>query len=622
MSERTTVTGKGGGCAADGGASAADDLFGRMSATYRCAVERLLAERAADGCWPGRLSDSALSTAVAVSALCLAARDASTSRIRAGAAWLVAHQNSDGGWGDTTDSPSNLATTMLTRAALALAGAECDGAASVARAEAWLAERAGTTMADRARAVTRFYGKDRTFAVPILVNCALAGQAEWSAIPRLPFELARLSHRWLRRLRIHVVSYALPALIAIGQLLHVKRPTRNPLLRAVRNRAMAPTLRRLQAIQPSSGGFIEAVPLTAFVAMSLAGAGRPDHPVTVKAIEFLERTVRDNGAWPIDSNLSLWLTSLAINALRAGPAGAGAPVEASLEFLARGQCRQVHPFTESAPGGWPWTNLPGGVPDADDTSGALLALAGWQSSQADAAAEGGLRWLMDLQNDDGGWPTFCRGWGKLPFDRSGADLTAHAVRALHAWEGRMRELPYDRAVRRAMAHLASVQGDDGAWTALWFGNQAVPDGCNRVYGTARVLAAYRDLGMSDAGPARRGAAFLVASQNDDGGWGGQRGVPSSVEETALAVEALCTWASGADESRAVRRGCEFLVQSVQQGGLDRPAPIGLYFTSLWYSERIYPIIFVVAALGRAMSHWPEMAQGTTVVPYGSGSCRG
>ena len=23
------------------------------------------------------------------------------------------------------------------------------------------------------------------------------------------------------------------------------------------------------------------------------------------------------------------------------------------------------------------------------------------------------------------WPTFCRGWGRLPFDRSGSDLTAH-----------------------------------------------------------------------------------------------------------------------------------------------------------------------------------------------------
>ena len=33
-----------------------------------------------------------------------------------------------------------------------------------------------------------------------------------------------------------------------------------------------------------------------------------------------------------------------------------------------------HPYTGAAPGGWAWTDLPGGVPDADDTPGALLAL--------------------------------------------------------------------------------------------------------------------------------------------------------------------------------------------------------------------------------------------------------
>ena len=50
----------------------------------------------------------------------------------------------------------------------------------------------------------------------------------------------------------------------------------------------------------------------------------------------------------------------------------------------------------------------------------------------EAAVDRGVKWLLDLQNRDGGWPTFCRGWGKLPFDRSGADLTAHALRAIEA----------------------------------------------------------------------------------------------------------------------------------------------------------------------------------------------
>ena len=33
--------------------------------------------------------------------------------IDAGVKWLVAHQNADGGWGDTVKSFSNISTTML-----------------------------------------------------------------------------------------------------------------------------------------------------------------------------------------------------------------------------------------------------------------------------------------------------------------------------------------------------------------------------------------------------------------------------------------------------------------------------------------------------------------------------
>ena len=116
-----------------------------------------------------------------------------------------------------------------------------------------------------------------------------------------------------------------------------------------------------------------------------------------------------------------------------------------LDWLLACQHRQVHPFTGAAPGGWGWTDLSGAVPDADDTPGALLALAAWRDAPScsaadrariDAAAAAGIGWLLDLQNRDGGWPTFCRGWGQLPFDRSGADLTAHALRALQRGQRR------------------------------------------------------------------------------------------------------------------------------------------------------------------------------------------
>ena len=64
-------------------------------------------------------------------------------------------------------------------------------------------------------------------------------------------------------------------------------------------------------------------------------------------------------------------------------------------------------------------------------AGALLALRalGDADGASRRAALSGARWLRSLQNRDGGIPTFCRGWGQLPFDQSTSDLTAHALRA-------------------------------------------------------------------------------------------------------------------------------------------------------------------------------------------------
>jgi len=70
-----------------------------------------------------------------------------------------------------------------------------------------------------------------------------------------------------------------------------------------------------------------------------------------------------------------------------------------------------------------------------------------------------------------------------------------------------------------------------------------------------------------------------------------------VEETALAVSALCLWAE--EMGLALEKGVTYLLQCVEDGTWTQPAPIGLYFASLWYSEQLYPVIWTVEALGRA-----------------------
>jgi len=584
----------------------------RLLNAYDKAREQLLAERTADGHWIGQLSTSALSTATAVSALSVVREHGRADArfddaIEGGVRWLTAHHSDDGGFGDTDKSYSNIATTMLVSAAFHLAGKADQNVMLLNRANAYIQSKGGVA------GLRQRYGKDKTFAVPILTNCALAGLASWKDVPALPFELACVPQRFYRFARMPVVSYAIPALVAIGQARYFHRKPLLPWTRFVRWAAKRPSLRVLRKMQPESGGYLEATPLTSFVVMSLASAGGRDHPVTQEGVKFLLDSMLADGSWPIDTNLATWTTTLAMGAL----AGAGEDVVGlgSLDWLLSCQHRRVHPFTGADPGGWGWTDLSGSVPDADDTPGALLALAVWRDSPScserdrtriSEAATAGIEWLLNIQNSNGGWPTFCRGWGKLPFDRSGADLTAHALRALKAWW----ELPFGKRLERAanagFQFLAQCQREDGSWNPLWFGNQHHPDEENPVYGTAKVLLAYRDWQRADTQQAQAALTWLCTAQNDDGGWGGGPAVvdasegrrQSSVEETALAVETLASVRLPEDRQTHLDRGIEWLLNAVESDAHLDAAPIGFYFAKLWYYEKLYPLIFTVAALGR------------------------
>jgi len=208
------------------------------------------------------------------------------------------------------------------------------------------------------------------------------------------------------------------------------------------------------------------------------------------AAEFLVRSARDDGSWPIDANLATWVTTLSINTLLDERSRADLPdtydAEAMCVWLLKQEYHVEHPYTHAAPGGWAWTDLTGGVPDADDTAGTLLALYRLAASgrldretadRVGAAAERGAAWLLGLQNKDGGIPTFCRGWGKWPFDQSTPDLTAHTVRAWHTWRDVLPQRTarlLDVASAKALRCLLNMQRDDGTWVPLWFGNQHTP----------------------------------------------------------------------------------------------------------------------------------------------------
>ena len=58
--------------------------------------------------------------------------------------------------------------------------------------------------------------------------------------------------------------------------------------------------------------------------------------------------------------------------------------------------------------------------------------------------------------------------------------------------------------------------------------------------------------------------------------------------------------TGDNEHTAKAVAAELGIEQVEAGGLHNPTPIGFYFAKLWYFEKLYPIIFTVAALGRAL----------------------
>lgn len=553
-------------------------------------MEYLLSKRDPDGYFASGLSDSAISTAVALVALHLANPQAYAEPIAKARDWLLLHADADGVYGDSPESPANLTATFLATVALTRTGVPLERLQPARRfLESHLG---GLDFPSVRKGLLAAYGNDLTFSVPLLALATAAGffpnaDTAWRAMPRFPFEAVLIPETLFKYLRLPVVSYAIPALIAIGlaQLAH----SGQGLIPSVRAKARPKALRVLADKQPEDGGFLEAAPLTGFVALCLCAAGLADHPVAHRAIRFLLDTQRGNGAWPIDRDLRQWVTSLAITAL--SPRLDETERVRYRTLLADHQTRTLHPFTRSEPGGWAWTTHSGGVPDADDTPAALIALHALGES-ASPTVQAGLRWLLHLQNRDGGFPTFCKGWGKLPFDRSCPDLTAHAYKAFALYAPHLQaplRQQVQRAMRRCVRFLQKVQRPDGAFLPLWFGDQRAADKYAPIYGSAVVLEHFAGEPFPFLDRAR---AYLLAHQHSSGGWGSADSEADYLCFTARCISAL---ASYPDARTAIQRAARFIAPYVRHPETIPPEPIGLYFAHLWYSETLYAPIFLLHA---------------------------
>jgi len=226
-----------------------------------------------------------------------------------------------------------------------------------------------------------------------------------------------------------------------------------------------------------------------------------------------------------------------------------------------------------------------------------------------AAITRGLRWMLAMQNRDGGWGAFDRNNDRqflnyVPFadhnamlDPSTPDLTGRVLEALGTLGYRLGHPAVDRGV----AFLRRTQEPDGAWFGRW--------GVNYIYGVWQALVGLRAVGVPTTDPAVvRGADWLLACQQTDGGWGesagtydnpGQRGQgPTTASQTAWAILGLV--AAGRSQDPAVFRGVRFLLDRQQpDGAWEEPEFTGTGFPRVFYLKyHYYRISFPLLALAR------------------------
>jgi squalene-hopene/tetraprenyl-beta-curcumene cyclase len=527
-------------------------------------LQYLRGQRRANGTWVGELSSSALATAIATVALRRHAPTRLADRLRAGAEWLAATQAADGGWGDAVTDASTLNATAL--AVAALHEEQPDRyRAQIARGRRWLDDAGGfAAINDPART---------TLSGPCRTVWAMAGLVPWRAIRPLPVEISLLP-RPVRR----TISTTFPAFLSLSMLHDRHRPVarfRRPLRRLVERRG----LRWLRRAQCENGGYEESAFLTSIVAMCLIET--PGGDIAKRAAAYVEQAQRTDGSWPIDRDLETFDSALTVQALAAQGAPLDSPADLALRrWFQETQFQAVCFPTGARPGGWAW-DQPGGWPDMDDSSAVIRALLRLGAAADQASIRDGLAFMRWMQNRDGSWSTFVKN-SRMPFDRACPYITGHALAAFaEAGVG-----ADDPAVTRALTYLERVQRPDGAFEAIWFRND--------VAGTASVLEALVLLGMGDGPMARRAAAWLAAAQRADGGWGGAGGAPSSAEETAWALHALLL--RGPKVDPAAGRAVDWLLGRQRPDGTWAPTVIGLYYSTLWYSDSMYAVALPLQAL--------------------------
>jgi squalene-hopene/tetraprenyl-beta-curcumene cyclase len=416
----------------------------------------------------------------------------------------------------------------------------------------------------------------------------------------------------------------------------------------LRRKALAAAEQWMVARFDQSDGLGAIYPPIVWSIVALKCLGYPDDSPEVKycrqQLEDLVLEDEESGEARLQPCKSpVWDTAITVRALAAsGMKPESLALREAVDWLLRMQIRTRGDWAETVdtePGGWcfEWAN--DFYPDCDDTAMALLALQTQFSNQASSRAalppelhlaseashenhehmasmhdsiqaiDRGLRWMLAMQNRDGGWGAFDRNNDReflchVPFadhnamiDPSTPDLTGRVLESLAKLGYRVGNAAVDRGV----AYVRRTQNADGSWFGRW--------GVNYIYGTWQSLVGLIAVGVPTDDPTVvTGANWLLAHQQACGGWGespdsyefphmrGQGAVTAS--QTAWALMGLM--AAGMYDHPAVTRGIRYLLSAQNDNGTwDEPEFTGTGFPRVFYLRyHYYPIYFPLLALSQ------------------------
>ena len=298
---------------------------------------------------------------------------------------------------------------------------------------------------------------------------------------------------------------------------------------------------------------------------------------------------------------------------------------------------------QAIPKAWSFSHLDAEYLDADDTAASLNALLEIQGMQPSAhvasAIASAVAWLLPLQNDDGGFPSWNRGMTKSFLklmgsnfkdlvevaDVSQTDVTARVLYVLTRLRQENMVPEYNAALATAMTDsCAFLQRSaivlPGQSPPVWFGDWAI----NYVYATSFATMSLLHARCWTPYEAFPSIQWIMQTQQQNGGWGespesykSRTYVPATptIFQTSAALLALIEYYERDQETpgrrqsvrRAIEQGVQYLLtkthfgHETQEDTYTAVAVKGQMFVQYYYA----PYYFTLYTLAR----WHKLQAG-------------